>query len=61
MPYTDSDEDLELGEIEVLEQAVFKEAPFPSEFLDLEIPETSTSRHNKVNKPSKLKNSKKKY
>jgi hypothetical protein len=54
LPYTDSDEDLEPGEREVPEQAVFEEAPFPSEFPDLEIPETSTNRHNKVSKPSKI-------
>jgi hypothetical protein len=54
LPYTDSEEDLEPGEREVPEQDAFREAPFPSEVPDLEIPETSTSRHSKVSKPSKV-------
>jgi hypothetical protein len=53
-PYIYSDEDLEPGKREVPEQDVFEEAPFPLEFPDLEIPETSTSRHNKVSKPLKI-------
>jgi hypothetical protein len=54
LPYTDSEEDLEPGEREVPEEDSFKEAPFPSKVPDLEIPETSSSRHNKDNKPSKI-------
>jgi hypothetical protein len=54
LPYTDSNKDLEPREREVPKQVVFKEAPFPSEFPDLEIPETSTSKHSKVSKPSKI-------
>jgi hypothetical protein len=54
LPYIDLEEDVELGEREVPKQDAFREAYFPSEVLDLEIPETSTSRHNKFNKPSKV-------
>ena len=54
LPYTDSEEDLELGEREVPGQDSFREAPFPSEVPNLDIPETTTSRHSKVNKPSKV-------
>jgi hypothetical protein len=41
-------------EREIIEQDSLEEAPFSPEFPDLEIPETSTSRHNKVSKPSKI-------
>jgi hypothetical protein len=54
LPYTNSEEDLEPGEREVIEHDAFGEASFPSEVPDLEIPETSTSRHSKVSKPSKV-------
>jgi hypothetical protein len=54
LPYTDSEEDLEPVEREIPEQASLEEAPFSPEFPDLEIPETSTSRHSKVSKPSKI-------
>ena len=54
LPYTDLEEDLESIEREVLEQATFEEASFSLEVPDLEIPKTFTSRHNKVNKSSKI-------
>jgi hypothetical protein len=54
LPYTNSEEDLEPVEREILEQFFLEEAPFSPEFPDLEIPETSISRHNKVSKPSKI-------
>jgi hypothetical protein len=56
LPYTNSEEDLESVEGEVLEQVALEEAPFSPEVPDLGIPEASTSKAKKsTSKIEKLK------